>query len=150
MDIWNLPEGRFQICLEPTDKVPADFIAVPTGLTYEFYPPQSLADSLNAYAGCFSRIRRDHDFLGAKAWVDRMLVLNPTSVPGWWFKTVNALDLKDTTEAKSALTKAMNYLDNMSDPALPDSTQRPLMEGEKTYLDWMHTVFYRAARDLGM
>jgi hypothetical protein len=149
MDIWNLPQGRFQICLEPTDKVPADFAALPGGLTYEFYPPRSVADSVNAYEGCFWRAIHDKDYDAAKRWVDAMLTINPTSVPGHWFKAFRALEVHDTATAKQALDDALKYLDNRNDPALPDSTVRPLFQAEKLYLRELDRVLNENRRRLG-
>ena len=149
MDIWNLPQGRFQICLEPTDKVPSGFAALTDGLSYELYPPQSLADSVNGYEGCFWRAIHDKDYDAAERWVDAMLTINPTSVPGCWFKTIRALEVHDTVTAKQALDDALKYLDNRNDPAMPDSTVRPLHQAERLYLMQLTETLNRTHRELG-
>ncbi|MCX6600508.1 MAG: hypothetical protein NT025_02990 [bacterium] len=149
MDVWNLPQGRFQVCFEPTEKVPSDFRAMGGGLTYEFYPPRSLADSVNAYEGCFWRAIWDKDYDAAEKWVDAMLTINPTSVPGNWFKAFRALEVQDTATAKQALDDALKYLNDRSDPAMPDSTVRPLFQAEKLYLQEMERVLSDNRRRLG-
>ena len=149
MNVWNLPQGRFQICLEPTDKVPPDFPVMGGGLTYEFYPPRSAADSINAYWGCFKRAMWDKDYSAAEGWVDAMLTINPTSVPGHWYKAFRALQVHDTATAKQALDDALKYLSEGGDPALPDSTVRPLFQAERLYLQEMERVLSDNRRQLG-
>jgi hypothetical protein len=149
MNVWNIPQGRFQICLEPTNKVPKDFVAWPGGLSYEFYPPQSLADSIDGYWGCFERAMWDKDYSSAGNWVKEMLAVNPTSVPGNWYQAFLALAMHDTATAKQALDDASKYLHDGSDPAMPDSTVRPLFEAEKLYRFEMGRVLGRERRRLG-
>ncbi len=137
IDIWNLPEGRFQICLQPTDKVPSDFNAKADGYVFDYHAAQNLADSCNAYEACFWRADEDSNFSAAKDWAGKITGINPASVPGWWLTAYNALQLQDTTAAKSAFDKAIDYLNKGADPAMPDSTKRPLMEIEKLYILWL-------------
>jgi hypothetical protein len=149
MNIWNLPEGRFQVCLEPTDKVPSGFPAMGGGLTYELYPPRSVADSINGYWGCFWRAIWDKDYDAAERWVDAMLKINPTSVPAHSDKALLALQVHDTATAKQALDDALKLLADRADPALPDSSKRALFQAEKLYLDELDRVLNENRRRLG-
>jgi hypothetical protein len=149
MDIWNLPVGRFQVCIEPTASVPQDFHANGGGFVYDYYPAQSLADSVNGYEACFWRATSDSDLTAAKEWADRILAINSASVPGWWLKAYNAWDRGDKDEARSAFDKAIDLLNKMSDPALPDSTRRPLMQVEKDYLEWLRVMLPYNCNQLG-
>jgi len=136
MDIWNLPEGRFQLCFLPTKQVPKDVSAYRDGCVLAFYPAQSLADSTNGYIACFNRALMDSNFSAAKEWADAILQINPTSVPGWSLTATYCLLVQDTLEAKKSYDNAIEYLEKRQDPALPDSTKRALAEIENTYLSW--------------
>lgn len=141
MDVWNFPEGRFQLCIQPTEYVPKDVEVSPYGCVLAFYPAQSLADSTNGYAACFNRAFMDSNFPAANEWADAILHINPTSVPGWSLKAeYYLLAQQDTLEAKKAYDNAIEYLEKRQDPALPDSTKRPLTEIEKTYLAWTQYI----------
>ena len=137
MDIWNLPEGKFQLCLLPTATVPSEFIANPWGTVFDCHKPRDLADSCNAYEVCYWRADDDSNFDASKKWVEDILLINPTSVPGWWLSAHRSLQTQDTAEAKLAFDNAIKYLNEGDDPAMPDSTQRPLMEIEKIYIQWL-------------
>lgn len=135
IDIWNLPEGFNQICLLPTASVPGDIRVMAGGYVFRYYPPQSLADTINAYEGCYWRLYFDGDFEGANVWVDTILSVNPFSVPGWWLKASNALELHDTVTAIAAYDSAMFFFSTGADPAMPDSTKQPLTGTERGYLE---------------
>jgi len=149
LDIWNLPTGRFQLCVLPTDKVPKELQAYPSGDVYEFYPPKDLADSCNGYEGCYWRSTYDGNFSAAKNWVGKILSINPKSVPGWWLKADNALDVQDIASAKAAYDSAIVYLNSRADPAMPDSTTRPLLKYEKLYIEWLQTILPYNRAQLG-
>ncbi len=146
LDVWNLPEGDFQMCVFPTDKIPSDFGARTSGGGFEFYPARDLADSCNGYEGLFWRTWEDSNFADAGKWVDEIMNINPKSVPGWWLKAHNALSLQDTSAAKDAFDSAIEFLNSASDPAMPDSTTRALSTHEKNYVAWLEVIlpYYRA------
>jgi hypothetical protein len=149
LDIWNLPEGHYQLCIVPTDKIPAEFQPLISGTDYEFYPARNLADSCNGYEGCYWRAEEDSDFSAAKSWANAIININPKSVPGWWLLADNALDLGDTSEAISDYDNAIAYLSAGEDPAMPDSIKRPLMQLEKLYIDWLTAILPRNRAQLG-
>jgi hypothetical protein len=148
-DVWKLPPGRFQLCVLPTDKIPPDLHAGVAGTMVEFYPAHDLADSCNGYEGCYWRAEEDSDFTTAKSWVGKILTINPKSVPGWWLKASNALEMQDTATAKSAYDTAINYLNTAADPAMPDSTKRPLFIAEKQYIDCLKAILPYNRAQLG-
>ena len=149
LDIWNLPEGKFQLCILPTDKIPSDLHPLIAGSMIEFYPARDLADSCNGYEGCYWRMKYDSNFSAAKDWVGKIIAINPTSVPGWWLRADNALDLHDTTLARAAYDSAITYLNSGKDPAMPDSTKRKLMDLEKSYIRYLQLVLARNRAQLG-
>lgn len=149
MDIWNLPEGLNQVCLLPTESVPKDIRAMAEGYVFQYYPPQSLADTINAYEGCFWRAYYDKNFVGAGKWVDKILSLNPTAVPGWWLKADLELQRKDTAASKEALDKALAYFNAGADPAMPDSTKRPLTLAEEDYRGHVQVMLNYDREQLG-
>ena len=134
LDIWDLPQGHFQICILPTDKVPGNVIPQLNGEVFEFYPARDLADSCNGYEGCFWRAWEDNDVQGMEKWTDEILAINPTSVSGWWLKAHYFLSKQDTLSAKGAFDNAIAYINSGADPAMPDSTKRPLKQAEKLYV----------------
>ena len=149
LDIWKLPTGRFQLCVLPTDKVPKELMAGPSGDVIEFYPARDLADSCNGYAGCYSRATEDGDFSAAMTWVGKIMSINPKSVPGWWLKASNALDVQDTATAKAAYDSAIVFLNTGADPAMPDSTKRPLLQYQKLYIEFLQAILPYNRAQLG-
>jgi len=153
MDIYNLPqEGRFQICLLPTDKVPKEFSAVPGGLVFEYYPAESVCDSVNGYEACFWRAISNGDRESAKKWLKSILSINPYSVPGWWLSAIAEMrywEKPDTTAAKLAYDNAIKYMDSNQDSCMPDSTMRALRQAEINYLEWMRPQLEYGRQQLG-
>jgi hypothetical protein len=149
LDIWKLPQGHFQLCLLPTDKIPGDFHPIIGGEIMEFYPARDLADSCNGYEGNFWRATYDSNFSAAANWVQKILTINPKAVPGHWLLARNSLDLQDTSAAKDAYDKAIDYLNTGADPAMPDSTKGPLREFERKYIDCMKVVLPYERAQLG-
>jgi hypothetical protein len=138
LDIWNLPsEGRYQICILPTQNVASDFTATTNGYVFEYYPAQSLADSINAYEACFWRAYEDNDSTACSQWTNKILTINPKSVVGWWLVAFRSTVSGDTTGTKQALDKAIGYFYASTDPCMPDSTERALRTNEIEYLDWV-------------
>ena len=150
LDIWNLPQGRFQVCILPTDKISKDLQPHVNGCMVEFYPARNLADSCNGYEGCYWRATYDSNFTAAKEWASQILHINPKSVPGWWLMADNALNRQDTSEAKAAYDNAIEYLNRGEDPAMPDSTKRPLMQIEKQYIECLQAVLPYLRARLGL
>ncbi len=148
-DIWDLPLGRYQICLSPTDNAPADFFGMSGGYVFEFYKAQSLADTVNAYEACFLRMEWDANFSAADLWADSILMVHSKSVPGWALKARSSLALKDTVKAKSSYDNAIDYLNNDGDFLMPDSTERPLTPAEKNYIRWLKVMLARNREALG-
>ena len=136
MDVWNLPEGHYSLCIDTTKDVPSDFQGFGGGDNYEYYKPRDLADTVNAYEGCFWRMIKDSNYIAAKTWIDKIMAANPTSVPGWWLKATYYYYVKDTVETKKSYDKAIQYWQTSSDPAMPDSTERVLLDTEKNYVEW--------------
>ena len=136
LDVWNLPEGHYSLCIDTTTEVPDDFIGRPGGDNYHYYAAHDLADTINAYEAIFRRALTDSNFEAAKNWVDKMLLVNPTSVPGWWLRATYYSYLGETTETIAAYDSAITYWETGADPAMPDSTKRVLLETEKKYVDW--------------
>jgi hypothetical protein len=136
-DFWNLPEGRNQLCLLPTGNEPEAFTLLTGGHVYEYYPPHSMADSINAYEACFYRALQDSNFKAAEVWTDEILNLNPYSVPGWWLKAIYYSSVEDTASTKKALKTALEYLTNREDPCMPDSSKAQIREVEQRYVDFM-------------
>jgi hypothetical protein len=153
MDIYDLPqEGRFQICLLPTDKVPKEFSAMPGGYVFEYYPAQSVCDSVNGYEACFWRAIQDGDREAARNWLDTILRIDPYSVPGWWMSAIAELRYwgkPDTAAAIEAYDRALKYMDTNQDPCMPDSTARPLRQAEINYLEWMRPQLEYSRQQLG-
>jgi hypothetical protein len=149
MDIWKLPEGHNQICIVPTQNVPAGFTAIGSGFYYEYYAAHSVADSINGYEACFWRAEADRDSAGMAHWVDKILTVNPTSIPGMWMKAFLALEKQDTLTAKQAIDKARAYFYSGADPAMPDSTKRPLSEQESTYMEHVPWMLSHTRNQLG-
>ncbi len=137
MDIWGLPEGVWCLCMDTTASIPADFIGLPFGYNYEYREALNLADSTNAYEGCFWRMVRDSNYAAALDWTSEILSINPNSVPGWWLRAYYyAICATDTQFAIEAYDKALVALNDGLDPAMPDSTERTLFEAEYDYVLW--------------
>ncbi len=149
LDMWNLPEGHFQICILPTNKVPSDMTGLAGGDVFDFQPAHNLADSCNGYEGCFWRAEEDSDFTSMSKWIDKILQINPTSVPGWWLKAYYSWELRDSAATKDAYDKAIEFLNAAADPAMPDSTKRPLGEHEKKYVEWLQVILPYNRAQLG-
>jgi hypothetical protein len=125
IDVWGLPEGIWAMCLEPTSSVPSDFKANYGSAEYKMYPAQDGADSINAYVACFWRSIGDSNIVAAKDWVQKMLDVNPKSVPAWYLRGLYYHSYaKDSTAAKEAYDQALAYLYSSADPYWPTETQR--------------------------
>lgn len=149
MDIWDLPEGRFQLCVIPTGKIPAGMGGMSNGAVFQFYPAQSLADSSNGYEGNFWRALLDGDYPAASIWADKILSINPASVPGWWLKAAYAIHVQDTSAAITAFDNAITYFNSGADPAMPDSTKRALTSHERNYLEHVQVMLNYNRKQLG-
>jgi hypothetical protein len=79
----------------------------------------------------------DSNYTAAKTWIDKIIEMNPKSIPGWWLKAIYFREVGDTTQAKSAYDKAIQYLDTSADPAMPDPAKRPLFRAEENYRQWV-------------
>lgn len=148
-DIWDLPEGRYQICFAPTDSVPADFYGISGGYVFEFYQAQSVSDTINAYEACFLRAMKDTNFTAAELWTDSILALDENSVVGLTLRARSSLAQGDTSDAINSYDKAIDRLENNTDPLLPDSTARPLSGAEQNYLKWLHVMLNHNREVLG-
>jgi hypothetical protein len=148
-EIWGLPEGRYQVCLIPTDAAPNDFYGISSGYVYEYYAPQSLSDTLNAYEALILRAKRDTNYSIADAWADSILSKNKDSVPGLALKASSQLALGDTSNAKQSYDDAIESLQNGSDVLLPDSSAKPLSLPEISYLNWLHVMLNHNREVLG-
>ena len=137
MDVWNLPEGHYSLCIDTTEDVPGNFIGRQGGSNYRYQPAHDLADTINAYEAIFRRALADSNYNAAKLWVEQMLAVNPTSVPGWWLRAMYYSHVNDTVGVKKSYDKALNYLQTGADPAMPDSTKRVLFEVEQKYIEWV-------------
>ncbi len=149
LDIWNLPEGQFQFCIQPTNHLPSDFTAITNGQIMQYYPARDLADSCNGYEGCFWRAVEDTDYTAAETWADKILNINPTSVPGWWLKSYNAWNKRDTSATKDALDKAITFFDGNDDPAMPNPNKRAISIYERDYRVWIRESLTRNRNSFG-
>jgi hypothetical protein len=136
MDVWKLPEGHFSLCIDTTRNIPKDFVGCAGGDNYEYYKAQDLADTINAYEGCFWRMIYDSNYTAAKTWIDKMIAADSATVPGWWLKATYYYYVRDFPQVKNAYDKALSYLTANADPAMPDSTKRPLLATERNYVEW--------------
>jgi hypothetical protein len=116
--------------------VPDDFVGQPGGDNFEYYEPRDMADTINAYEGCFWRMIYDSNYVSAKTWIDKMMVADSATVPGWMLRGLYFEYVHDTTEIKRSYDMALHFMDTRADPALPDSTKRPLFQTEKNYVEW--------------
>ncbi len=150
MDVWNLPEGVYCLCLDSTSNQPAGFTALPYGYTYEYREALNLADSTNAYEACFWRMVRDSNYAAALDWLDTIIIYNERSVPGWWLRGVYFQQcVPDTPKALDALSKALDFLKEGLDPAMPDSNARMLLPEERNYLYWCEESLTFGLQSLG-
>jgi len=136
MDVWNLPQGRFSLCVDTSKDVPDDFIGRTGGDNFEYFACHDLADSIDAYEAIFRRALADSNYYAAKQWIQKMLAADSASVPAWWLNATYYSYVGDTVEVKEAYDKALGYLTANADPAMPDSTKRPLLASERNYVEW--------------
>jgi hypothetical protein len=141
MDVWKLPEGHFSLCIDTTRNIPKDFVGCAGGDNYEYHPAQDLADTINAYEGCFWRMVYDSNYAAAKTWLDKMILADSATVPGWMLSGLYYEYVRDTTRLKYSYDQALHFMDTSADPALPDSTKRPLLQTEKNYVEWCRQQF---------
>ncbi len=148
VDLWNLVPGHYSLCLVPNSLAPSNFMAMPGGRDYIYVEAQSAADTINAFEACFWRVVGDSNYTAALNWLNEILIVNQTSVPGWWLRGdfYHYYDL-DASKAVDAYDKAIEFLDQGADPLMPDSTQRLLLPAEKNYLYWCRQqLAYERAR----
>jgi hypothetical protein len=134
IDIWDIPEGNWILSLIANDSVPADFAALSSGEKYEYYQPDNLRDSVNAWEACHWRMLDDGDTAGVKAWIDTMLFYHPKCIPAWRLRARYYREQGDSLEEVTSYDKALEYLNNGEDRAAPDSTQGELSLPEKYWL----------------
>jgi hypothetical protein len=148
IDVWDLPEGNWRLELIANDSVPADFGALSSGARYEYYQPDDLRDSVNAWEACYWRMWDDGDTAGRKAWIDTMLFYHPKCIPAWRMRSAYYRDQGDSLEEVTSYDKALQYLNNGEDHAAPDSTQGELSWPEKRWLSETRDVMTQMRRRL--
>lgn len=136
-DAWNLVPGFFTIVAAPTNSIPSSFFGRLNGDFYEYRAAQTMADTVNAYEGNFWRMVMDSNFSDAHMWIDKMLAVNPKSIPGWWLQSRLRTMQSDTAKSIAALDSAIKFLANHSDQAMPDTANGALFPAEKAYLYWV-------------
>ncbi len=138
MEVWNLPAGNYCLCIDTTKEVPSNFVGRPNSFLYDLRAPESVADSFNAYENLFWRAYWDSLKTEAKTWLDLMLVVNPSSVPGWWCRADYFWYFdRDTVAVRTSLDKALEFLANGADPAMPDEIQQRAHEECADYVTWI-------------
>lgn len=134
IDVWGLPVGYWKLGAVPTDKVSADFQGCRGGGMYEYREPMDIRDTVNAYEALYTRALWTGNKEYARACLDSILKFHPTSVPGWWLQAQFYRAEKDSAAAIESYDKAISFMKNNKDRAMPDSTICPLHPIEKAYL----------------
>jgi hypothetical protein len=82
-------------------------------------------------------------------WLDKIIEVNPYSVPGWWRTALYWEMWEDTAAAIKAYDKAQECLNKKLDPCIPDLGKEPLREFEVMYLEFIETGIKRGRARLG-
>ncbi len=135
LDVWDVPEGKYQLAIMGTNSVPEWFDVMPSSDFYHMLPAQSLADSINAWATICERLIADEELAKAEAWVDTIFTYNTKSTVGFYEQAELNWQNDDSAGTVDAFDQVLERLANWDDPALPDTTD---MAYDGMNLKWKH------------
>ncbi|MCB9357543.1 MAG: hypothetical protein H6505_03130 [Calditrichaeota bacterium] len=135
LDVWDVPEGKYQLAIVGTDSVPSWFDVMPSSDFYHMLPAKSLADSLNAWATIFERVMNDGDPGAAEPWLDSLFAHNSHSTVGYFEQAMYYWAKDDSAGVVSSFDSVLARLDLWDDPALPDTTDKSF---NSLNLQWKH------------
>lgn len=135
LDVWDLPEGKYQLAIMGTDSVPNWFDVMPRSDFYHMLPAKSMADSINAWATIFERVMADGNLEDAKSWLELILSYNSLSTVGFYESAQYYWQNDDSASTVANFDATLDRLDNWDDPALPDTTD---VSYDNMNLKWKH------------
>lgn len=144
LDVWNVPEGKYQLGILGTDSVPSWFDVMPSSDFYHLLPAQDLADSINAWATIAERVMADGTPGAAAAWLDSIFTHNNKSLVGYYQQAKYFWAKEDSANTVASFDSVLQRIKNWDDPALPDTTS-PLYDNIS--LKWKHFMYDVATRE---
>lgn len=143
IDVWDVPEGKYQLAILGTDSVPSWFDVMPSSDFYHMLPANSLADSINAWATIFERVMADGDPSNALPWLDSIFTHNSKSAVGYFEQAMYHWEKNDSASVVEAFDAVLSRLESWDDPALPDTTD---LSFNSMNLQWKHYMFETTTR----
>ena len=122
--LWGLPAGRYRVMMETTTSAPPWFrmivnVVTPTWIVN----PTTARDSINAYVGCIWRAFQRNDLSSASSFVNQILTINPTSIPGYAMKAMEHDANSDSLGYLAGIDSVIAIMERYGDPLLPDSSE---------------------------
>lgn len=116
--VWGLAPGYFRINLKQAHDIP-ESVHILIKAAYDGFiisKPNSLIDTLNAYATIGNRAIKRKDFDLAIQQAELILERNPNAIAGWHLTALTFVAAGDTSNAMMAYDSALFLLDNWLDP----------------------------------
>lgn len=147
LDVWDVPEGKYQLAIMGTDSVPSWFDVIPSSDFYHMLSANSLADSINAWATIFERAMADGNLEEAKELLEVIFTHNELSTVGYYERAKFYWKDNDSTETVASFDSVLTRLDKWDDPALPDTTDKSF---DSMNLKWKHFMQQSVAQEREM
>lgn len=147
LDVWDVPEGKYQLAIMGTDSVPEWFDVMPRSDFYHMLPAKNLADSINAWATIFERVMADGNPDGAKVWLDSIMTYNPLSTVGFYETAKYYWENDDSAGTVENFDAVLLRLADWDDPALPDTTD---LSFDRMNLKWKHFMMESVTQEREM
>ncbi|MBK6909630.1 MAG: hypothetical protein IPH10_01640 [bacterium] len=144
LDVWDVPEGKYQLGILGTDSVPSWFDVMPSSGFYHLLPAQDLADSINAWATIAERVMADGNPGGAAQWLDSIFTHDSKSLVGYYQQAKYCWAKEDSVNTVASFDSVLQRIKNWDDPALPDTTD-PIYDN--IYLKWKHFMHDLTTRE---